>query len=191
MTMRIEPYVSRPVEIEAVQLPRMVGGPYFSFTDYVETCTSIAEWCGGTSYMMVNEGEKAFSDAPVTGPYMLIPTLEGDMHARPDDWIIKGTEGEFYPCKDTVFRRKYTDKEQLPKDPTELRYYGSDMTIHDGGQVDVEMDPLLGKVVAVWFRCQPLQFKESRATIARSNEMQRMYKNGNVPGLDAVVVREG
>lgn len=38
---------------------------------------------------------------------LIIRTLEGDMRANPGDWIIQGTEGEFYPCKDSVFQRKY------------------------------------------------------------------------------------
>jgi len=32
-----------------------------------------------------------------------IPTLEGDMLAMPNDYIIKGVKGEFYPCKPDVF----------------------------------------------------------------------------------------
>lgn len=32
-----------------------------------------------------------------------IHTLEGDMLASPGDWIIKGTRGEFYPCKPGPF----------------------------------------------------------------------------------------
>jgi hypothetical protein len=38
---------------------------------------------------------------------LIIKTLEGDMRAQLGDWIIKGTEGEFYPCKPSVFARKY------------------------------------------------------------------------------------
>ncbi len=38
---------------------------------------------------------------------LVIFTLEGNMCAQLGDWIIKGTEGEFYPCKDSVFKRKY------------------------------------------------------------------------------------
>lgn len=38
---------------------------------------------------------------------LFIKTLEGTMEARPGDWIIKGTEGEFYPCRDSVFKTKY------------------------------------------------------------------------------------
>jgi hypothetical protein len=36
-----------------------------------------------------------------------IETLEGTMHASYGDWIIRGTEGELYPCKPSVFARKY------------------------------------------------------------------------------------
>ena len=38
---------------------------------------------------------------------LVIPTLEGDMLARPGDWIIKGVQGEFYPCKDDIFQQTY------------------------------------------------------------------------------------
>lgn len=33
-----------------------------------------------------------------------IPTLEGTMFADPGDWIIKGVQGEFYPCNRSVMR---------------------------------------------------------------------------------------
>lgn len=36
-----------------------------------------------------------------------INTLEGVMICSPNDWIIRGTEGELYPCKPSVFARKY------------------------------------------------------------------------------------
>lgn len=29
------------------------------------------------------------------------------LHAENGDWLIKGTEGELYPCVDSVFQRKY------------------------------------------------------------------------------------
>jgi hypothetical protein len=38
---------------------------------------------------------------------LAIGTLEGNMIAGPGDWIICGTEGELYPCKPSVFARKY------------------------------------------------------------------------------------
>ncbi len=41
------------------------------------------------------------------GHVLQIRTLEGDMDALPGDWIIKGIKGEFYPCKDDIFRKTY------------------------------------------------------------------------------------
>lgn len=37
----------------------------------------------------------------------IIPTLEGKMRASVGDWVVKGVEGEFYPCKDSIFRKTY------------------------------------------------------------------------------------
>ena len=39
--------------------------------------------------------------------YLLIDTLEGQMHASPGDYIIKGVHGEFYPCKPDIFVETY------------------------------------------------------------------------------------
>jgi len=38
---------------------------------------------------------------------MHIPTLEGVMTAQENDWIIKGVQGEFYPCKPDIFEATY------------------------------------------------------------------------------------
>lgn len=39
---------------------------------------------------------------------LIIHTLEGDMRANENDWIIKGVKGEFYPCKPDIFKATYT-----------------------------------------------------------------------------------
>jgi hypothetical protein len=36
-----------------------------------------------------------------------INTLEGTMFVSPGDWIIKGVNGEFYPCKPDIFEKTY------------------------------------------------------------------------------------
>ena len=41
------------------------------------------------------------------GFYVLISTLEGDMKARWNDWIIKGVNGEIYPIKNEIFLKTY------------------------------------------------------------------------------------
>ena len=38
---------------------------------------------------------------------MFIDTLEGPREVSPGDWIIKGTGGEIYPCKHSVFEATY------------------------------------------------------------------------------------
>ena len=38
---------------------------------------------------------------------LLIPTLEGDITASGGDAIIKGVQGEFYPCKPDIFEQTY------------------------------------------------------------------------------------
>ena len=55
----------------------------------------LAKWCGG----------KFFDTCGQCG--ILIPTLEGEMKADILDWIIKGVNGEFYPCKPDIFEKTY------------------------------------------------------------------------------------
>ena len=38
---------------------------------------------------------------------LMIHTLEGNHYASPGDWIIKGVQGEFYPCKPDIFEKTY------------------------------------------------------------------------------------
>ena len=56
----------------------------------------------------------AFTDSDIksigndeVGFYVLIETLEGNMKARWNDWIIKGINGELYPCKPDIFEKTY------------------------------------------------------------------------------------
>lgn len=39
--------------------------------------------------------------------FVVIETLEGNMKALPGDYIIKGTQGEYYPCKPDIFKEVY------------------------------------------------------------------------------------
>ena len=54
-----------------------------------------------------------FKVSSENGQYcLIIPTLEGEMKALSGDWIIKGVQGEFYPCKPDVFEKTYELVEQ-------------------------------------------------------------------------------
>lgn len=54
----------------------------------------------------------------LTGNYVkahMIETLEGTMTVSPGDWIIKGVNGEFYPCKPDIFEKTYEPVEEVTK----------------------------------------------------------------------------
>lgn len=55
----------------------------------------IAAWCGGR--VSVRDGLTK----------VVIPTLEGAIKASVGDYIIKGVQGEFYPCKPDIFEATY------------------------------------------------------------------------------------
>lgn len=48
-------------------------------------------------------------DLSVKDHNLLIHTLEGIMQAKPGDYIIKGVQGEFYPCKPDIFEATYEE----------------------------------------------------------------------------------
>ena len=48
------------------------------------------------------------------GKYLEIGTLEGWMEATKGDYIIKGIEGEFYPCKPDIFHKTYDEVGEEP-----------------------------------------------------------------------------
>ena len=77
-------YRKKPVVIEAVK-----------YSD-IETAYEIQEWLACHSVVISYDG-----------PYILIPTMEGMMRASIGDYIIKGIQGEFYPCKPDIFLATY------------------------------------------------------------------------------------
>lgn len=79
-------YRKRPVVIEAVQ--------------WNGTNTLITE-----TFMKGSGATIDFSQSKIG--IIQIPTLEGVMSAQPGDWIIKGVNGEFYPCKPDIFIKTY------------------------------------------------------------------------------------
>jgi hypothetical protein len=62
------------------------------------------EWTGDNS-----EEIQSFigNSGYVKGDYIDIGTLEGIMVASKGDMIIKGINGEFYPCKPDIFKKTY------------------------------------------------------------------------------------
>jgi hypothetical protein len=90
----------KPVVIEAVQLR---WDTWNEICDFVDVGT--LEDNKATGCYLTDEG---FPTEAVTNNLgLLIPTLEGVMTASENDWIIKGVQGEFYPCKPDIFEATY------------------------------------------------------------------------------------
>lgn len=55
---------------------------------------------------------QTFTDYQIENPEgntIYIPTLEGDMLIGLGDWVIKGINGEFYPCKPDIFEATHEE----------------------------------------------------------------------------------
>lgn len=58
--------------------------------------------------------EKAYNDGVIffkDQGEMYIKTLEGEHHASVGDYIIRGVNGELYPCKPDIFEKTYDIEE--------------------------------------------------------------------------------
>jgi hypothetical protein len=77
----------KPIEIEFIQ-----------FKD-VESGEAIVEWAGNYNSVLDISDENKLN--------IIIMTLEGAMIADVYDYIIKGVNGEFYPCKPNIFEKTY------------------------------------------------------------------------------------
>lgn len=53
-----------------------------------------------------------FTDKIENSQYAFIKTLEGEMRANANDFIIKGVQGEIYPCKPEIFIATYDKIEE-------------------------------------------------------------------------------
>lgn len=109
-------YTKKPVTIEARQfLP--------------DTAVSVADWCYGD---LVNDDDAAQDDVPL---YIAISTLEGVMEAKLGDYIIKGVNGEFYPCKPDIFDKTYEPFKRVTFGETVIRV--DDMVDHEDGSCTI------------------------------------------------------
>ena len=77
-------YTKKPVTIQAVQFN---GDNIQEIIDFV--------------------GQEKISNDGIMG--YSINTLEGNMLIGDGDYVIKGVKGEFYPCKEDIFKMTYDD----------------------------------------------------------------------------------
>lgn len=86
-------YRKKPVVIEAIQLR---WDTWDEICDFVNV--SSLDTTGAVGFNPDNNPDKIG---------LKIKTLEGVMEATENDWIIKGVNGEFYPCKPDIFEKTY------------------------------------------------------------------------------------
>jgi hypothetical protein len=78
----------KPVVIEAIRFTR-------------HTWDEVKEFTNGQAHSWTTERRIGGNST------CIIPTLEGQHIANEGDWIIKGVNGEFYPCKPDIFEKTY------------------------------------------------------------------------------------
>jgi hypothetical protein len=64
-------------------------------------------------------------------------------------------------------------------------HYGDEGTIHQTGELNVEVDKH-GRVVAVWFRCAMLPFTQTTVEWDRVKDMRHIYDHCTVARIAAV-----
>lgn len=84
----IKKYVKKPIEIEAIQ-----------YTG--DNIKEIEDFLGQIPLL--------YPDTKEYRRCLGIPTLEGIMKASIGDYIIKGVQGECYPCKPDIFKLTYDE----------------------------------------------------------------------------------
>tara|TARA_R110002124_G_scaffold163088_6_gene330421 strand:- start:1740 stop:1994 length:255 start_codon:yes stop_codon:yes gene_type:complete len=80
----VKKYRKKPVIIEAMQVRRIDS----------YSAAAVTAWCS-SAYVRASDG------------HLVISTLEGEMTVSAGDYIIKGVQGEFYPCKPDIFAATY------------------------------------------------------------------------------------
>jgi hypothetical protein len=88
----VRSFRTKPVEIEAIQ-----------YDGSMESQRRIVNWSNGVVSGWAGDPAKVGNE----GYYLQVATLEGTIRAVVGDWIIKGVQGEFYPCKPDIFEATY------------------------------------------------------------------------------------
>ena len=87
-------YKKKPVVIEAIQ---WTGNNLDEIQKFAGDCIRYEK-----IDIVVNDGVASVN-------VLYIETLEGIMTASCNDYIIKGVDGEYYPCKPDIFNKTYDE----------------------------------------------------------------------------------
>ncbi|MFI2213046.1 hypothetical protein [Streptomyces sp. NPDC020141] len=97
----------KPVEIEAMRLPADAA-----LSEVTAVYRWIASHTGETQPAGYSPEYRPISSGVTIDPddgLIVIRTLEGDMKVSPGDYVIRGVQGEFYPCKPGIFTATYDE----------------------------------------------------------------------------------
>lgn len=86
----VKQYRKKPVVIEALQ-----------FIDDPNRLEELSHFIDDQPLRVIYENPEA--------PKIILKTLEGVIEASVNDYIIKGVDGEFYPCKPDIFEKTYEE----------------------------------------------------------------------------------
>ncbi len=64
------------------------------------------EWDGNLNTLSIFPKED-IQNVKLRDKELYIQTLEGEIHCSVNDFIIKGVQGEYYPCKPEIFKATY------------------------------------------------------------------------------------
>jgi len=107
----------KPVVIEAVQ---WTGGNHRDMYDFLSD----------EKGYLKTEGRHFYIDHSKVEGGLVIRTLEGEVSTNIGEWVIKGTKGEFYPCKLDIFEEVYEIAEESDeKHPIQPLYIDDHGTI--------------------------------------------------------------
>lgn len=87
-------YRKKPVVIEAYQVSEYDYDGFLMFNHF----------CNPPSWLI--EASKA-GRVYIKDSMIYLETLEGDMRVSINDYIVRGIDGELYPCKPSIFERTY------------------------------------------------------------------------------------
>ena len=77
---------AKPVVLEAVRLTK-------------ENATAVREFIGKHKYDDSRDGHD-----PVN---IMLRSAHGNVLLEVGDWLVKDAQGDYYPCKDSIFKAKY------------------------------------------------------------------------------------
>lgn len=105
----------RPVEIEAFQMTEARRGDNSDWPEWLNRAWNEEAGAIGSVYPILREpatwpGLKAstmLGEEKEGKDHLVIGTLEGRMRVEWGDWIIRGVQGELYPCKPEIFAATY------------------------------------------------------------------------------------